>query len=87
MKKNNSLNLQIAPNSPISLTWKSSSRFYSAKLYVDMLGDTVIESCWGGLFNKLGGTATLVVDSLEEGVAILEQLHKERLARTYLLTT
>jgi hypothetical protein len=52
-----------------------------------MLGDVVIESCWGGLFNKLGGTATLVVDSIEDGVAILEQLHKERLARTYLLTT
>ena len=52
-----------------------------------MLGDTVIASCWGGLFNKLGGTATLVVDSIEEGVAILEQLHKERLARAYVLIT
>lgn len=72
---------------PINLTWRSSRRFYSAKLYTDMLGDTVIESCWGGLFNKLGGKATLAVDSIEDGVAVLEQLHQERLARAYQLIT
>lgn len=52
-----------------------------------MLGDTIIESCWGGLFNKLGGKATLAVDSIEDGVAVLEQLHQERLARAYTLAT
>lgn len=80
-------NLLKEHNAPIQLTWKSSRRFYTARLYTDMLGDTIIESCWGGLFNKLGGKATLAVDSIEDGVAVLEQLHQERLARAYTLAT
>lgn len=84
---NQALLIKKPVDGPINLTWKSSRRFYTAKLYIDMLGDAVIESCWGGLFNKLGGKATLAVDSIEDGVAVLEQLHKERLARAYVLIT
>jgi hypothetical protein len=63
--------------------WESTTRYYSARLYTDLLGDVVIESAWGGRFNKLGGSATLQVDSAEEGAAVLDQLDRERLARRY----
>lgn len=63
--------------------WQSSTRYYCARMYRDMLGDVVIESVWGGRFNRLGGSATLPVDTEEEGRAIMDQLSKERLHRRY----
>ena len=70
-------------NKIIEKRWESTTRYYCARLYTDLLGDVVLESSWGGRFNRLGGTATLPVDTLEEGRAVLDQLSKERMARRY----
>jgi hypothetical protein len=67
----------------IERRWESSTRYYCARLYTDLFGDVILESAWGGRFNRLGGCATLPVDTMEEGRAVLDQLGKERLARRY----
>ena len=70
-------------NIAISRRWESTKRYYCARLYTDLLGHVVIESSWGGRFNRLGGRATLPVETMEEGAYILDQLNKERLKRQY----
>ena len=67
----------------ITRQWQSDRRFYSVKLYQDLLGDVVIESRWGGRYNRLGGTSTLPVPNIEEGIKLLDQLHIDRLRKNY----
>lgn len=64
--------------------WESDRRYYCALLHQDLLGDYVMDTWWGGKFNKLGGCATQFVGSFEAGVAALTKLDKERRARRYL---
>ncbi len=63
--------------------WESERRYYSALLHQDLLGCWVIDVCWGGKYNKLGGRETIAVDSLEAGQAQLLAIHRERMARRY----
>lgn len=64
--------------------WQSDRRYYCATLYRDLLGDTVLFCEWGGRFSRLGGRATIPVQSMEEGAIELERIAKRRLKRHYL---
>lgn len=68
------------------MRWESKDRYYVATIETDLLGDQVLTKYWGGLGNRLGGSATVAVgmDAIE---AELARIMRERVAHGYRLVT
>lgn len=67
------------------LRWETDSRYYTARLRTDLLGDWVLDCAWGGRYNNLGGAETTVVLTKKRGEEVISDLHKRRTSRHYAL--
>jgi hypothetical protein len=70
---------------PVTRYWLSSSRYYSATVTRDLLGDLVLVRRWGGRCNARGGEAIARLTDWEEGAEALRLLDRRRLSRGYAL--
>jgi len=70
---------------PAVTRWETASRYYEARLGLDLLGDWVLELAWGGRRNRLGGHRTRVVDGPHQGMVALQLLDTRRRRRGYTL--
>lgn len=59
------------------------ARYYQADLVVDLLGDWVVVTAWGGLDSRLGQVRRTWVTSEEEGRRRLLEIEKRRRQRHY----
>ena len=62
---------------------ETATRFYRIILLRDLLGDLVIFLCWGGKHNRLGGTRSVVVESVDSATALIDEIASYRLKRGY----
>ena len=67
------------------LRWESPQRYYAARVYEDLLGDTVVGRSWGGLHNNVGNTDTVVVMTPEGAAREIEEINARRTAHHYTL--
>lgn len=65
------------------LRWETSSRYYVARAYQDLLGDWIVEKAWGGLHNHLGNGQQEIVSTYEAALQVIGCIHRERKARRY----
>ncbi|MBP8232116.1 MAG: WGR domain-containing protein [Rhizorhabdus sp.] len=70
---------------PMARYWISSTRYYTATVSVDLLGDLVLVRRWGGRHNNRGGEATRLLADAEAGRAELDALDRLRTRRGYRL--
>ncbi len=63
--------------------WKSDTRVYLACLEVDLLGDLLLVTRWGGRFSRLGGSKSMPVASVAEGLRALQGVARRRTSRGY----
>lgn len=69
------------------LRWESERRYYAVRLHQDLLGQWVMNLCWGGRFNRLGKAETIAVPDQRAGDIAIAQLHARRTKRRYALVT
>ncbi len=65
------------------IRWESNRRYYAARVTQDLLGSWIVERAWGGLFNKKGNHAQVVVPSFHDAVQTMLEINRERQARRY----
>lgn len=74
----------VLAGSPLpSRRWASPRRVYAAWLERDLLGDLVLVAEWGGRASRLGGSQSVPVGSLAEGLRRLNALDRRRRAHGY----
>jgi predicted DNA-binding WGR domain protein len=70
-----------------TFTWRWQSpakrRYYAARVQRDLLGDLILMCAWGGIGNRLGGTSTRPLASMEEARAALAALAEQRRRHRY----
>ncbi len=64
--------------------WVSPSRYYTATVTTDLLGDLVLVRRWGGRFNGRGGEATAKLVDRASGEEALRVLDRRRAQRGYI---
>lgn len=67
------------------LRWESGTRYCTAALEQDLLGDTIVLTTHGGRYNKLGGVRAYVVPDQAAGERKIRELHKVRRRHGYQL--
>ena len=74
------------PHSDRLHRWENTDarRYYLAHLHVDLLGDIVVSSYWGGQHSRLGGQRHEVFESVCAAETRLEAISKARLKKNYL---
>jgi hypothetical protein len=60
-----------------------SRRYYLAHLHIDLLGDVVISSYWGGLNSRLGGEKHEAMTSIQLAKTHLEAIFRTRAKHGY----
>lgn len=60
------------------ICWETDTRYYHARLGRDLFGQIVVDRCWGGKRNRLGGMATDPFDNEDEARRALQALTKTR---------
>lgn len=60
-----------------------SQRYYLAHVYIDLLGDVVLSSYWGGLQSRLGGQRHEAFATPESAQARLAEIYSQRAKRHY----
>lgn len=63
--------------------WQTPSRWYSAAIVRDLLGDWTVVRRWGGRANRLHGQIIEVVDDYQTACRRLDELDLERQKRQY----
>lgn len=63
----------------------SPTRLYNASLTVDLLGDWIVTQAWCGRDSNYGGGKTIVVETEERGLALLQTIVKRRRQHGYQL--
>jgi len=63
--------------------WQSASRYYSAEITQDLFGTWLLVRRWGGRFNARGQAKTMLVDSFNAGVQLMEEIARMRKKRGY----
>lgn len=58
-------------------------RYYSARLARDLFNELTVVQVWGGRGTQRGGHAISRVDSLAEGVELIDRIDRRRAARGY----
>ena len=67
--------------------WEAETRYYSAVLHRDLLGDWVLSVAHGGRGNRLGALVHRPVGSLDAGMLALQQIGITREKRHYTRTS
>ena len=67
--------------------WLSDTRYYSAVLERDLLGDWTVHIAHGGRRNRLGSVRTHVVHDQAEGEQFIASIHKVRVRHGYHLAS
>jgi len=65
--------------------WETDTRYYYAMLSTDLFGQIVLNRCWGGKRNRLGGMATDPYESQEDASKAMDALAKVRERHGYRL--
>ena len=63
--------------------YETATRYYEIRVGVDLLGDTTLETTYGGKRNKLGRRSVIATGSDVQNC--LEMIHKKRTSRKYIL--
>lgn len=63
--------------------WETDTRYYYAKIGVDLFGGIVLDRCWGGKFNRRGGMNSTPYSQREQAERAVEALAKTRLQHGY----
>lgn len=79
------LTLPLPVTAPTRLRFVSPTRIYSASLTVDLLGDWIVTQAWCGRDSNRGGGKTVVVESEQKGLALLQAIAKRRRQHGYQL--
>ena len=66
--------------------WESPTRYYTAELYQDLLGDRVLVPSRGGRSNRLGALRIMPVNCEQEGLKRLRAMGQLRERHGYLKT-
>jgi predicted DNA-binding WGR domain protein len=69
----------------ILLRWErnTDNRYYLALLYRDLLGDLVLTKVWGGIGKATGQQHNTHVNTVEDGLALIDQIIRKRKQRGY----
>lgn len=65
--------------------WQSDTRYYRAEIAQDLFGQWTLERHWSDLWHNGGRRIVRMIDSLEQGRKLLNQIHKKRTASGYKL--
>lgn len=63
--------------------WISRNRYYTATIQRDLLGDLVLYKCWGGRQSHIHHSETIPLESEQQGMDIIEQIHRIRTRHRY----
>lgn len=67
----------------VTARWETATRYYIAVLQVDLLGDWIVTTANGGRRSRLGNVRTKYVGTLEQGLKLVESIHKTRIRHGY----
>lgn len=59
--------------------WETATRYYIAVLQVDLLGDWIVTTANGGRKSRLGNVRTKYVETMEQGLSLVDSIHKMRI--------
>ncbi len=77
------LPLPVATDTPVRRHFVSRERAYSVMLTQDLFGDWVVMLAWCGRHTKKGGGTTRPVTDVANGLAMLENIIRQREKRGY----
>jgi len=75
------MTLTIDYQAPIR--WESVSRYYVALIQRNLFDELVLSRYWGGKWSRVGGERHEVIDSMDDGLTLIQKYDKERAKRGY----
>lgn len=67
----------------VKARWETANRYYVAVLQVDLLGDWIVTTANGSRKSRLGNVRTKYVETMEQGLRLIESIHKTRIRHGY----
>lgn len=61
--------------------WENNTRWYTAEISTDLLGDLLLIQRWGGLTNTINGEKITILSDVKNGIQYLHKIDKKRKSR------
>lgn len=63
--------------------WLSDTRYYKARVGIDLLGAPIVDLVWGSRHSQRGGGKTVAVATLQDALTLLDRIDRRRRRRGY----
>jgi len=77
--------LQYKINAWTRKIWLSDTLYYHAEIKQDLFGSWILERHWCGRWQKSGRVVIDLLDSFDDGLLKLQEIHQKRIAHGYQL--